>query len=211
MEFLKSIFGDKSISYDEFVNAINAHNGNEANKENQIKLANLGAGGYVSTDKYSALETDKNGLQGKLDEANTLIETLKKSTKTDETLQGKITEYENKVADLTKQLNQEKINNAVNLAIRDANGLDADYLAYKLREKGELELDENGKIKGIDDKISELKTAYPNQFGSTTNGGNGLKVDPVPLPEGDKNSSAEPKSLAEALEQSYNAQSNKNI
>ena len=32
MEFLKAIYGDKALTFDELVQAINAHNGNEANK-----------------------------------------------------------------------------------------------------------------------------------------------------------------------------------
>ena len=56
MDFLKILFGDKPLTYDELVNAINAHNGNEANKDNQIKIGNLGSGEYTSTAKYKALE-----------------------------------------------------------------------------------------------------------------------------------------------------------
>lgn len=33
MEFLKAFFGDKAITYDELVQAINAYNGDEKNKE----------------------------------------------------------------------------------------------------------------------------------------------------------------------------------
>jgi hypothetical protein len=42
--------------------------------------------------------------------------------------------------------------------------LDADYLTFKLKEKGELALDENGKIKGWEDKLAALKTQFPTQF-----------------------------------------------
>ena len=202
MEFLKSIFGEKPLSYEEFVQAINAHNGNEANKENLIKLANLGSGAYVSKDKFAALETDKNGLQSKLDEANGLIETLKKSAKNDEAAQQKITDYETRIGQLETELQKTKLENAVNLAIRDAKGLDADYLAYKLSASGDLELDENGKIKGIDEKITVLKTQYPNQFEGASN--DGLQSIPQKLPEGDGNRTTEPQNLADAIAQNYN-------
>ena len=56
---------------------------------------------------------------------------------------------------------------------------DIDYMTFKLKEKGELELGEDGKIKGIDDKIAGLKTQFPSQFES---GKGGLKIDPNPLP-----------------------------
>ncbi len=182
MDFLKAIFNDKAITYDELVNGINAHNGNEANKENQIKLANLGGGAYVGKGKYDALETDKNGIQAQLDEANNLIETLKKQAKNDEAAQQKFTDYEDKINELTEQLNKERIDNALQLAIRDAKGLDADYLAFKLRETGDLEIGEDGKIKGIDEKITTLKTQFPNQFESATNG---REIDEQRLPKGE--------------------------
>lgn len=61
MEFLKAFFGDKAITYDELVQAINAYNGDEKNKEKLIKMVNLTDGGYVSKDKYTNLETDLSG------------------------------------------------------------------------------------------------------------------------------------------------------
>ena len=43
MEFLKEILGEEL--YKQFEQAVNAYNGNEANKDKQIKLANLTEGG----------------------------------------------------------------------------------------------------------------------------------------------------------------------
>ena len=40
MEFLKAFFGDKAITYDELVQAINAYNCDEKNKEKLIKMVN---------------------------------------------------------------------------------------------------------------------------------------------------------------------------
>ena len=102
MEFLKSFFGDKAITYDELVQAINAYNGDEKNKEKLIKLVNLTDGGYVSKDKYTNLETDLFGKTTELTKANDLIEELKKSTGKDEETQNKITAYETEIAELKK-------------------------------------------------------------------------------------------------------------
>ena len=41
MEFLKSFFGDKAITYDELVQAINAYNGDEKNKEKADQTGQL--------------------------------------------------------------------------------------------------------------------------------------------------------------------------
>ena len=162
MDFLKAILGDEL--YSQVEEKINAHNGNEANKDSLIKLANLSEGKYTSVDKYNALEGEKNGIQSQLTEAQQLIADLKKSNKGDETLQQKVTEYEGKITNLEAELQQTKIENAIQLVIRDEKGLDADYLTFKLKEMGEISLDENGKINGIDEKISTLKTQFPAQF-----------------------------------------------
>lgn len=175
MDFLKTILGDEL--YSQVEEKINAHNGNDANKDSLIKLANLSEGKYTSIDKYNALEGEKNGIQSKLTEAEQLIADLKKSNKGDETLQQKVTEYEGKITNLETQLQQTKIEGAIQLAIRDAKGLDPDYLTFKLKEMGEISLDDDGKIKSIDEKISTLKTQFPTQFESGT-----TKVVPNKLP-----------------------------
>ena len=54
-------------------------------------------------------------------------------------------------------------------------------MTFKIKEKGEVTLDENGKIKGIDDTIAALKTQFPNQFSTESK----KKIDEHKLPEGD--------------------------
>lgn len=163
MDFLKDILGEELFK--QVQEAVNAHNGNEANKDKQVKLANLAEGGYVSKDKYSALETTLGSKNDELTNANTLIEQLKKATKSDEGLQSKIADYESKVQQLQSELEATKLNSAIKVALLEAHANDIDYLTYKLNEKGEkLELDENGNIKGWSDKISSLKTQFPTQF-----------------------------------------------
>lgn len=168
MEFLKEILGEEL--YKQFETAVNAYNGNEANKDKQIKLANLAGGEYVGKGKYEALQALLDGKTTELDTANGLIAELKKGTKGNEELQGKITGYETQVQQLQTELEKTKLENAIQLALRDAKAVDPDYLAFKLREKykpEELTLDENGKVKGMDDKLAGLKTQFPNQFESS--------------------------------------------
>lgn len=207
MEFLKGIFNDKALTFDDLVQAINAHNGNEANKDKQIKLANLGGGEYVGKGKYdSEIEKLNNLLSGKsseLEKANGLIAELQKATKGNEEMQGKFTEYQNQVAQLQQQLQDVKIKSAVKVALLAEKANDIPYLSFKLDEKlkGEgksLELDENENIKGWDDLLSGLKTQFPTQFDSASN----PKVDPNPLPTGDNRETA-PTSLADALRMQY--------
>ena len=170
MEFLKEILGEELFK--QFETAINAYNGNEANKDKQIKLANLCGGEYVGKGKYDALQAQLDGKTTELDTANGLIAELKKGTKGNEELQGKITGYETQVQQLQAELEKTKLENAIQLALRDAKAVDPDYLAFKLREKykpEELTLDENGKVKGMDDKLAGLKTQFPTQFESSGN------------------------------------------
>lgn len=167
MEFLKEILGEEL--FNQFVEKVNAHNGNEANKDKQIKLENVNSGKYVSKLKYEDLVAQLSGRQTELETANSLIAELKKGNKGNEELQGKITQYEQAVATLQAQLQEEKMKNALKVSLLSEKALDVDYLTFKLneklKEKGEtLKLDENEKIKGWDDILSGLKIQYPNMF-----------------------------------------------
>lgn len=200
MEFLKEILGEEL--YAQIAEKLNAYNGDEANKGKQIKLANLGSGEYVGKGKYDALQALLDGKTTELDTANGLIADLKKGTKGNEELQGKITTYEGQIQQLQEQLEKAKLDNAIQLALRDAKAVDPDYLAYKLHEKysaDELKLDENGKIAGIDDKLAGLKTQFPTQFESAGK----KKVDPFRLPEEQGGGGNEPNSLEDALKLAY--------
>ena len=188
MEFLKELLGEDL--YSQIESKVNEHNGNEANKDNQIKIGNLGKGEYVSKAKHDALQELINGKDTELKSANDLIAELKKGTKGNEELQGKITGYETQVADLQKQLLETKINSAVKVALLSEKALDVPYLTYKLTEKLKaegrmLELDDNENIKGWDDLLSDLKTQLPNQFESATS----KKVEPNRLPQPDDKAS----------------------
>lgn len=204
MEFLKEILGEEL--FNQFMEKVNAHNGNEANKDKQIKLGNLGTGEYVSKAKHDALQALFDGKEAELTTANGLIAELKKGTKGNEELQGKITGYETQVADLQKQLAETKVKSAVKVGLLAEKCNDIDYVTYcmekKLKEQGKtLELDENENIKGWDDLISGMKTQLPTQFEKA---GGGRITEPNPLPGGD-GGKPEPKSLAEAIKASYEA------
>lgn len=186
MDFLKALFGDKALTYDELVQAVNAHNGNEENKDKQIKVGNLGSGEYVGKGKFDALNEQLTGKQTELDTANSLIADLKKATKGNEDLQGKIATYEQQVDTLQKELAETKLNGALKVALLEAKALDIDYLTFKLTEKlkGEgkaLELDDSGKIKGWDEHLSGIKTQFPTQFEKT--GDNQITPNPLPNPD----------------------------
>lgn len=184
MTFLKEILGDGL--YQQFETAVNAYNGDEANKDKQVKLANLGSGEYVGKGKYDALQALLDGKNTELDTANNLIAELKNGTMGNEELQGKITGYETQVSDLQKQLQETKIKSAIKVALLSEKALDVDYLAYKLENKlkedgKKIELDEGDNIKGWNDLIIGLKTQFPTQFETSTT----KKIDEHKLEQGD--------------------------
>ena len=179
MDFLKSILGDDLFSQVE--NKVNAYNSDEVNKDKQIKIANLASGEYTSKNKFTDLETEKENIASQLSAANKVIEDLRKATKTDEDLQKKVTAYESKIQTLNEELKVTKTENALKFALAQAGAVDVDYLAFKVKQKGELELDENGKIKGIDDTIKDLKTQFSQQFTSSKEN----KIDEKKLPDED--------------------------
>lgn len=201
MEFLKELLGEEL--YKQIESKINEYNGNEANKDKQIKLVNIGTGDYVSKAKHDALQALLTGKETKLNTANDLIEQMKKDTKGNEDLQGKISAYESEKAQLQQELAETKVKSALKVALMSEKVLDVDYLTYKvnekLKEQGKvLELDETEKIKGWDDILSGLKTQFPTQFETVR----GKKVETIPLPKGDIRNN-EPKTLAEALRERY--------
>lgn len=195
MEFLKEILGEELFK--QFETAINSWNGNEANKEKLVKLANLSSGEYVGKGKFDALQEQLTGKTTELETANGLIAELKKGTKGNEELQGKITAYEGQVADLQAELAETKLKSAIKVALLSAKAVDVDYLTFKLneklKEKGEtLEIDENDNIKGWDTQLEGLKTQFPTMFeaGGGEGGDGGYKpLDNGGLPKGDPNKS----------------------
>ena len=119
--------------------------------------------------RYNKLKTDSDGKDKRLAEAEALIENLQKSTKGQEDAQKQIADYKAQNEKLLAELEQTKIEAEIKVGLLAEKALDVDYLTFKLKEKGELALDENGKIKGWDDKMAALKTQLPNQFESAAN------------------------------------------
>lgn len=116
--------------------------------------------------RYGKLKTQHETQSQQYQEAQNLIATMKAATKDQEDLQKKAAESDAKIAALSAALQQAQIDGEVNVALLAAGVKpdDIDYVTFKLKAKGELELDDNGKIKGMDDKIAALKTQLPAQF-----------------------------------------------
>ena len=156
--------------------------------EEQVKaITNDMKKNKVYTAGEENLDIRYNELKGKLDsrgkeydEATALIERLKKDNAGNETLQDKIKEYDEKTAQLQSELTTTKTEAALKVALLEAKGVDIDYLSYKIKQAGELKLTDDGKLKGFDTMLANLKQEYPNQFA-----GERKVVDENRLPEGD--------------------------
>lgn len=199
MDFLKEILGEELFA--QVAEKINAHNGNEANKDKQIKIANLGSGEYVGKAKHDALQAQFDSKDQELTKANGLIAELQKAAKGDEALQQKVTEYQNQAAQFQKKLTETLIDSGLRIAFMEAGGTDIDYLIWKAKTDNggkPLELGEDQKIKGVDDIVSGLKTSSPNHFKKAS----GVQVEENPLPSG-RGQKAEPATLADALRMQY--------
>lgn len=181
-------------------------NGKEPDKLKHVRYADLSEGKYVGKGKFDALQLDFDNQAQELKSANDLIAELKKGTEGNGALQEKISGYEAQLQQLQEKYDKSRLDYALQLALRDAKALDPDYLAFKLREKyagDELKLEENGKIKGIDDKLAGLKTQFPTQFEKDGQ----KKVEPNRLPPSNRdNGGGEAKTLADALKLAYEEQ-----
>lgn len=211
---LKDVLGEEL--YKQVQAKIDEQNSKEEDKLKHVRFADLSEGNYISKEKYDSETERLNGLiTGKdteIGNANKLIEGLKKASKGDEGMQQKISTYEAENARLQQELEETKVSSALKVALLSAKTDDTDYMTFKikemLKEKGEeLKIDDDGNIKGWDDMLTTLKTQFPAHFESSEGGSR--QIIENKLDKGDPaGGSAEPKDLAEALKQQYEAATN---
>lgn len=150
-------------------------------KQNKIFTTNL----ENADIRYNDLKSKLDAKTTEHTEAANLIETLKKNNANNEALQGQVGEYESRIEALQSELAQTKVNSALKIALLEANVTDVDYLTFKVKEKGKVEIGEDGRIKGIDETIESLKMQYPQHF-STASGGKKIDEKKLPDESGDK-------------------------
>lgn len=118
--------------------------------------------------RYGKLKTDHENLTAEHQKSTDLIAELQKATKGQEAVQGKITEYEATIKQLQEEAVQARTESALKIGLLSAGAKadDIDYLIFKMSHDTDWkpELDDNGVIKGLDDKVKGLKTQFPNQF-----------------------------------------------
>lgn len=141
--------------------------------------------------RYGKLKTQHEGVTKERDEARATLEELQKAAKGQENLQQIIKDHEQREEQLQAELQKAKLDAAIKVGLLSEKAVDVDYLAFKLAEKAKgdgeaLTLDDNGAIKGWNDKVAGLKTQFPNMFESSEGNGDGYKVlEPNSLKKGD--------------------------
>ena len=118
--------------------------------------------------RFGKLKADHDALTQKDAESQKLIADLQSATKGQEKVQKQIADYQAQIAKQQEELNQAKTESALKIGLLSAGAKasDIDYLIFKMNHDGDWkpELDENGQVKGLDDKVKGLKTQFPTQF-----------------------------------------------
>lgn len=105
-----------------------------------------------------------NNVSNQLKEANKTVEKLEKSTKDNPDVQKDLESYKTKATKLENENKELKIKTQAESALRDAGAKDVDYALFKL---GTLELDKDGKVKDLDNKLKDFQKDYPDQIESS--------------------------------------------
>lgn len=153
--------------------------------------------------RYGKLKTQHEAVVKERDEGKALIESLQKSNKGNEDLQKQVSDYQTKMAQLEAENAQIRLDSAINVGLLAAGVKpeDVDYVTFKLKAKGELELDDQGNIKGWDDKVAGLKTQFPANFVSA----GGKKYEEHKLPDGDNGNGLETITKEQFNKMGYNS------
>lgn len=141
----------------------------------------------------------------KLKAANNTLDTLKKSNKDNQELQNELKTYKDKVSQLEAVAKETVKKQTIKDALANAKATDVDYLMYKL---GEVEVDENGAIKDLENKIKDLQTNHPTFFQATDQNqdNNGFKsLGGADLPEGKRSTTYTQEDIAKMTPEQINS------
>ncbi|MCI6886309.1 MAG: phage scaffolding protein [Lachnospiraceae bacterium] len=119
--------------------------------------------GYIPKDRFDE-------VSGKLKEANTTIDTLKKNNQDNEELQKQVNQYKTRVTELETAAANTQKEYALKDKLKEAGVTDADYIIYKQGGLDKFTFDKDGKPIGVDDVLKPFKESSPHLF-KNQNGG----------------------------------------
>jgi len=156
MDFLKTLFGDKALTFEELKAAVEAND--------KIKIANLKDGGYVAKDKFDTETAKAKKAQEDLDAANVAIEKFKGMDV--ESIKAAAEKYkaDYDAAQITHQADMEKLQFgfALDNALKTAKAKNTKAVKALLSVEG-LKLD-GETIIGLKDQIDKVVTEAPYLF-----------------------------------------------
>lgn len=121
--------------------------------------------------RYEKLKRDHDNLTAEHEKSTGLIAELQKATKDNEGIQNQITEYQAQIQTLQEEAVKAKTESALKIGLLSAGAKpsDIDYLLFKMEHDSDWkpELDDQGKVKGLDEKLKGLKIQFPAQFEGT--------------------------------------------
>lgn len=157
MEFLKSIFGDAALTYDQLAEKLKG--------SADVKLANLASGQYVDKGKFDAAQTELAGVREQLKSANEAIDGFKKLDP--EGLKKAAQEWKDKhaadTAALQEKLKAQAKDAAVRLAVAKENVHD-DALTMAALDLSKVTVAEDGTISGLSEQMTALREKKPFLF-----------------------------------------------
>lgn len=134
----------------------------EIDKQKVIDAIDESKSGMVPRFRLNDKNAEIDELKAEITNRDEQIAKLQDSVKDDSELQKELDELKDKNAEWQTKYQESQLNNAVKLAVaKDAN--DADDI-LSLINKDELELQDDGNVKGLDKAIESLKEAKPYLF-----------------------------------------------
>lgn len=134
----------------------------EIDKQKVIDAIDESKSGMVPRSRLNDKNAELDELKAEITNRDEQIAKLHDSVKDDSELQKELDELKDKNAEWQTKYQESQLNNAVKLAVaKDANDAD-DILAFI--NKDELELQDDGKVKGLDKAIESLKESKPYLF-----------------------------------------------
>lgn len=167
MEFLKSVFGGRALTYSEFEALLR--------DSKDIKLANIASGQYVDKDKFDRAQTRANDLQLKLAKQEDEIAELQKTDAQElsQKLQSLQEKYDSETGSLRQKLSEQAINSRIDMALLAAKAKNT-RAVRALLDEGKISLDGEN-ILGIEDQLASIRKENPFLFGEE------LKNPPPPV------------------------------
>ena len=140
MEFLKEILKE---GYEAFARSVSAYN--QENPDRAVKLANLSEGGYVSREKYAALQSELERAEKSRKEGDEAREQLKLAQE----------RYDAEAGNLRQELERVRLDSEVEKSLLRSGARSVKAL------RGLLDLDgvklENGRLDGLEEQLQQIR------------------------------------------------------